>query len=78
MAKWTDTLPEEVYTRLCDCCTITEDIPILINARYAYLRATEPTVKWSRPDAIAQVLELLDANGLYVDETIDGYYEIIR
>ena len=36
MAKnWTDRLPEDVYNRLCNCCSRQSDIAILVNVKWA-------------------------------------------
>ena len=72
--KWTDSLPENVYIRLCECRTVRADIPTLAQAMWAALK-NRPG--FCQEDALVSVLELLDSNGIDVDLTKDEYCDIL-
>lgn len=74
MAKWTDYLSSDVYSRLCRCASLKSDILPLAQARWTTLK-TKP---WFRKeDALVAVLELLDCNNNYFDLTHDEYDDIL-
>lgn len=73
MAKrWTDNLPGDVYDRLCACRSSKADIPVLVNARYAWYKEAGKA-GYCKEDALIAVLELLDSNGRYFDLADDEY-----
>lgn len=39
MKTWIDALPKEVYNRLENCRTVKADLPILLAAKYSWIRA---------------------------------------
>lgn len=59
---WTDYLPTDAYERLCECRNVKNDIPVLVNARYAWLQSREQSKHFTKEDALVYVLELLDCN----------------
>lgn len=79
MASWTDRLPGEVYGRLCNCKNRKEDLPVLVNAKWAWLKEQGKDKEgFTKEDALVQVLELLDCNGQWVlaDLSKDEYDEL--
>jgi len=61
--KWTDTLPADVYERLCNCSTIRADLPALVNAKWEDYKRRGKNDYLDKQDALVEVLELLDENG---------------
>lgn len=77
--KWTDRLSSEVYTRLCECRSTKEDLPVLVNAKWAFFKDEGKDKKgFTKEDALLSILELLDANGLSIpsDLTREEYDEL--
>lgn len=75
--KWTDGLSNGVYTRLCECRTIKSDLAELVKCKYAYSEYS-PSIIYTKEDALIYVLELLDANGIEIDMTLDEYRDLIK
>ena len=74
MVRWTDYLPEAVYTRLCNCRTIKADIPALVSAKWrSYVNTGKDKVGFTKEDALISVLELLDCNSCMVEIAKDEY-----
>ncbi len=74
MSRWTDHLPESVYTRLCNCRTQKADIPALVNARWRdFVESGKDKTGFTKEDALISVLELLDCNSCGVEITEDEY-----
>ena len=69
MAKnWTDRLPEDVYNRLCNCCSRRSDIQTLVNVKWAaMIEAGLREQGFTKEDALVQILDLLDSNGQFFD-----------
>ena len=68
MKKWTEFLPADVYNRLCDCRTRREDLHTLVNVKwYAMQQAGKNKEKFTKEDALIQILELLDCNDRFFD-----------
>ena len=75
--KWTDNLPSEVYRRLCACRTKKSDLPMLVDAKWGWLKATGKADRFTKEDALISILELLDCNCVDIDLTADEYSELI-
>jgi hypothetical protein len=68
MKNWTDRLPEDVYNRLCNCCSRQSDIATLVNVKWAaMIEAGEREEGFTKEDALVQILDLLDSNGQFFD-----------
>ena len=78
--KWTYNLPCDVYLRLCECRNRKNDIEILVNTRWAWMRTKEEYNECTKEDALVYILELLDANSQYVlaDLSVDEYNELLK
>ena len=61
MKTWIDTLPEEVYNRLANCRTFKADLPILLSAKWNWIK---DKAGYTKEDCLVDILELLDCNGL--------------
>lgn len=72
--RWTDTLPEDVYARLCNCRSRKSDILPLAQARWNYIRGRAHREK---EDALVSTLELLDENGCEFALTCEEYDSIL-
>ena len=81
---WFSRLPSDVYERLCNCASTKEDLPILVNTRWAWMKdkIAEGIIpmNFTKVDALIYILELLDANSQssLADITVDEYEELIR
>ena len=74
---WLKYLSDDVHTRLGNCCSCKEDIPLLVNAKWRYYKEIGKDKKgFTKEDALIAVLELLDCNGQNVDLTRDEYNEL--
>ncbi|MBQ7445890.1 MAG: hypothetical protein IJS71_08180 [Clostridia bacterium] len=74
---WTDLLPSDVGARLANCTTIKKDIEILVNAKWATMKAEgKQEAGFKKEDALVYILDLLDCNGRYIDLTKDEYDEL--
>ena len=63
-AHWTDRLSGDVSTRLGECRSRKEDLPLLVNARWAWMKDQGKDQQgFTKEDAVVYVLDLLDANG---------------
>lgn len=63
--SWTELLLDNVYNRLCNCCSRKTDIPILLDARWQWTQDTSRDKQgYTKEDCLIYVLELLDSNGL--------------
>ena len=82
MKNWTEKLSGEVYGRLCECRSKKEDLPELVNARWAWMKEQGKDQQgYTRTDALADVLDHLDSNGqwwLISDLTREEYDELKR
>ena len=78
--KWTYNLPEDVYKRLCECRNIKEDLPILVNARWCWIKQQDRLIGFRKVDALVYVLDLLDSNCQFdlTNITRDEYNELKR
>ena len=77
--SWLYSLPSDVYTRLCECRNVKSDLPILVNARWAWMKdRREKFVGFTKEDALVYVLDLLDANSQYrlTELTVDEYNDL--
>ena len=62
-SKWQDNLPSDVYNRLCSCSNTKEDLPILVNARWKYMKESgKDSMGFTREDALVFILDWLDSN----------------
>ncbi len=71
----------DVYMRLCDCRNTKEDLPILINIRWEWLKLKgKDTEGFTKEDAVVQIFELLDSNSQYylTDVSEEEYDELKR
>lgn len=73
--EWIKNLPNDVFQRLFCCLSIKEDIPILVNARWSFMRDNPKYKGFTKEDALISVLEILDSNSCYFDLTSDEYRE---
>lgn len=75
--SWTDNLPVDVHTRLCACCNTREDLPILVNTKWAYMKSKGKDKEgFIKEDALVAVLEHLDCNSQFFDLTRDEWYDL--
>lgn len=76
---WTDNLAEDVSTRLANCRTRKEDLPALVNAKWlSYQESGKAEKGFTKEDALAEVLELLDCNSCFFDLTKEEYHQLCR
>ena len=76
---WIDRLEYGVYERLVNCKSKKSDIEPLVNAKWASMKeAGKDKEGFTKEDALASVLELLDSNSQDFDLTEDEYNELIR
>ena len=74
IGKWTDKLPPHVYTRLCECRNTRNDIEILVNTRWEYMKEVGYDKRgYTKEDALVYILDLLDSNSQYLDLTRAEY-----
>lgn len=78
--SWVYNLPSNVYGRLCACRNIKEDLPALVNTRWAWMKNQERYAKFTKEDALVYILDLLDANSQWqlCDMTSEEYDELKR
>ena len=80
--NWIDHLMSintDVYTRLAECCIRKDDIPTLVNAKWAFYKKMGKDKKgFTKEYALVSILEHLDCNGQYYDLTRDEYIELCR
>ena len=72
--KWTDLLDEDIYMRLCNCCSRKSDILPLAKAKWAFLKEKQG---FDKEDALVYILELLDCNSVYIDISSDEYDDLV-
>ena len=64
---WTDKLPGDVRTRLYECRSKREDLPTLLNVKWAYMKETgKDREGFTKEDALVSILDLLDSNGQWL------------
>lgn len=79
MKKWTEKLPEAIYTRLCDCKTRKEDLQTLVNAKWgAYKEEGRDKRGFTKEDALIAILELLEWNSITINLTEEEYNKLWR
>ena len=61
---WTDYLSHDVYMRLSNCRTTKNDLSVLIDAKWQWAQDTERYDGYTKEDALVDILDLLDCNGL--------------
>ena len=72
--KWTDNLPEDVYNRLCNCCSRKSDLETLVNVKWAAMvEGGKKAQGFTKEDALVSILDLLDCNGQFFDLTPAEY-----
>lgn len=79
--KWTDRLKSGVLERLENCRSRKNDIPDLVNAKWAFFKQKGKEKEgFTKEDALVSVLELLDCNGqdFVANLTVDEYNELCR
>ena len=74
--KWTDTLSEDVYVRLCNCRSRKEDILPLAQAKWSYIKSRFGD-KYGKEDALVSVVEHLDCNGQDFELTREEWNDIL-
>ena len=62
--SWLDYLPYNVRLRLAQCQTIKGDLPILLDAKWQWAQDTWHYNGYTKEDMLADILDLLDCNGL--------------
>ena len=76
---WTDRLSDGVYARLCNCRTVKADIAELVDAKWrSYKENGRAGQGFTKEDALAAVLDMLDSNSCFFDLTEDEYNELCR
>ena len=64
MARWTDKLDADVDERLGNCRSTKSDLPKLVKAKWDWMKEQGRDKEgYTKEDAIADVLDLLDSNG---------------
>lgn len=76
--KWTDSLKEDIYERLCGCYSTKDDILPLAQSRWSWIKQRERCELYSKEDALCFVLELLEANSCDFELTQDEYNEVLN
>ena len=75
--RWIDRLSNDVYERLCHCCSRKSDIPELVRAKWADYKAKGKDKQgFTKEDAVIDILELLDSNSQDIDLTDDEYHDL--
>lgn len=74
--RWTEYLPDNVLQRLANCNTIKSDLPVLIDARMKWYKATGKD-NFTREDALVFVLDLMSCNSQDVELTKEEYEALI-
>ena len=75
---WTEGLPSDVYMRLCECRNVRSDVKVLVDAKWAWMvKNGKKELGFTKGDALADILDLLDSNSQWVDLTRDEYDELI-
>lgn len=72
--RWTDFLNEEIYERLCNCCSRKSDIALLAQAKWSFFKDKKD---YDKEQALAEVLELLDSNSQFFDLSATEYDNIL-
>ena len=62
--SWLDYLPYNVRLRLAQCQTTKGDLSILLDAKWRWVQDTERYNEHTKEDALVDILDLLDCNGL--------------
>lgn len=74
MKNWMTNLPGDVYNRLCECRSRRSDLETLVNVRWAaMIEAGKKEQGFTKEDALADILDLLDSNNQWVDLTREEY-----
>ena len=79
VSRWTDKLDGEVLERLGNCRSTKADLPVLVNARWSWMKEQGKDQEGlTKEDALACVLDLLDSNGQWMlaDLTREEYDEL--
>ena len=73
-------LTGECYLRLCECRSIKEDLPQLVNSVWFWWKETGKDKTHTKADAVVYIMELLDANSQWeiADLTTDEFNELSR
>lgn len=77
--KWTDTLPADVYTRLCECRNVKSDIRIMVDCKWAFMKENgKHNEGFTKADALTDILDWLDSNHqwLLCDLTKEEYDDL--
>ena len=77
MKGWLKYLSNDVYMRLCNCCTRKEDLQQLVNAKWRfYQESGKDKQGFTKEDALIAVLEHVECNGCDFELTLDEYNEL--
>lgn len=79
MKNWTERLSGDVCNRLANCRSRKEDLPELVNAKWASMKEQGKDQEgFTKEDALVSILELLDCNGQWslTDMTREEYDEL--
>ena len=74
-SQWGDSLPDDVWNRLCHCRSRKEDILPLAQAKWTYLDSKNR--KYCKEDALVCVIEHLDCNGQDFELTREEWDDIL-
>ena len=75
-SQWGDSLPDDVWNRLCHCRSRKEDILPLAQAKWSYIKSRFGD-KYGKEDALVSVVEHLDCNGQDFELTREEWNDIL-
>lgn len=75
-SQWSDSLPADVWDRLCHCRSRKEDILPLAQAKWSYIKAKFGD-KYCKEDALVLVVEHLDSNNQDFELTREEWNDIL-
>lgn len=78
--SWLDYLPYDVRLRFAQCQTTKADLPILLNSRCRWVQDTGHYNGHTKEDILADILDLLDCNGLYsvTELTMEEWKNLVK
>ncbi len=72
--RWTDLLPGDVSRRLAECRNTRDDVQILVNVKWAFMKERGKDKEgFTKEDALVDILDLLDSNSQYLDLSREEY-----
>lgn len=74
-SQWGDSLPDDVWNRLCHCRSRKEDVLPLAQAKWQYIK--NKNREYTKEDALVCVIEHLDCNGQDFELTREEWNDIL-